>query len=607
MSEEDIVTFSKDACLGRLNDEEVGDTIYFLRIERIGDRKLRSNIQTESGKDDWNLIGGYVHTKIEDLLTKLTKKNSPIAEEICDQFFMADGLDASMKQRIRLIAGKVQQEWMNKPFFTDDTGGVMEPLINEEDFNRHKLRAMEDAEKILSSPDPSKGVLEHLHNLIAGEDNNKMLVFTLAITGKVRNKKKKAVICALHEAGAGKTWTLKNIASLYNTHEASHLTKKALNYMAEQLRGVVDENGNQVPPDEVKPKEILYLQELGLMDQEAGGTGNASIKGLSTDDGGLITTYTIRDDNGRFRTVTVRTDPITVLTSSTRTMAQIDPQFVRRYWVYSPDASYAQTIRIKKFQVRNNIQEDDVMLNIREYTDLDYSRWVLKCVVDGLEEKYIVVPFHASIYDIMDLQQIRVRGDFAKIKILLEMYGTLNFRNLPFKQFDDKIVYFLTPEKALDILLIARQSLIFMARDTEQRTFDFIDILLQMGYEKPDDIGMNIIDLDAQQKIMKRMKKSRKSLLRYFKDLVEIGFAKAETTGTSTSYTLLMNPLEMYESLSAYKNLDSYDEIEKIYKNMIEEANLSFERRGYDIRYHVDYSYLAKYAGLGVAAKLLNS
>lgn len=398
----------------------------------------------------------------------------------------------------------------------------------------------------------------------------------------MNDKKKEDYNMCFTEAGAGKTWLLKNITSLYNSESVSHLTQRALNYMGENLRG----------------KDILFIKELGNLDKEGSGSGNASIKMLSVDDGGLATTYTYRKEDGSFDTKTVYTDPITILTSSTR--KSIDNQFVRRYWVFSPDTSSKQTEDIMKFKIKNNYQEQEVELGMRKYTDFDFSRGVLKALVSMIPSNLkIIVPFWKTVYSIMDTNNIRMRGDYDKIKLLIYLYAVLNYRCIPMIKIDnngkEEDYYIITPQKTIDILRIARRPLIFMSKGTEARDYDLLEALKDLDIRAQTDIySGDEITKKVIYRISQKLGWSAARVRATLNKFVDLGFMQKRDK--PTVYMLDMPITKIEENLSGYSELEDIEKLKILYKQMVKEGNkiltdkLNIDYQFGEIEYvHTDY------------------
>jgi len=554
------------------------DENYIIRFERAS--KKRANIYIINKQID-SIVASDVQIRITNLQKNVRKKSGIIRETIDELFdvgYISSSFD-SIKLKLYQTVSYIVQKWHDSEYITEEE---LEKEIKESQKKVHyfgvgNVETLQDeVERILTSPNPILEVKKHLDNIIAGEDRTKLLVFILALSGKIKDPKKKTIICALQEAGAGKSWMLENIATLFRVKMDSHLTKKALNYMGKELEDY----------------EILYIKELGNLDMENDSTGNASIKMLSTDDGGLSTTYTLRDpDTGEFKTETVRTDPITVMTSTTR--KNVDEQFVRRYWIVSPDASVEQTKRIKQFKIRHNLQELEVLLGKRKYTDYQYSKAVLKCLVENLPTNLnLLVPFWESVYDILDLRNLRIRGDFDKLKLLIYLFGILNYRNLPVVKMelpngDEKVYHVMTPQRAIDVLRIARESLIYMAKGTEGRDYAMLKVLESMNFEPMTDTSSGSeIGREEIYKLSRVLGWSVRRVKMTLNKFVDLGFMVSKDKPT---VYYLTQPLEKIEAeLSGYSELDDPEKLREIYDNMVSEGNETLEQIGLDVRFEDD-------------------
>jgi len=561
--------FNKNAPIGSDNP------IYAIKFERIGMNTANAYLINTINK---TILASEYEIKIKDLQKTIRSRSGIIRESIVSLIDTGEIKTTYDEIKINLNKGlsMIMEEWYGTDYYLENEMPTPVDDIHVDD------SMLLEAENILSSDSPILGVKKHLDNIIAGEEKNKLFVFTLALSGKMNDKKKKTIICALQEAGAGKTWLLKNITSLYNSESVSHLTQRALNYMGENLRG----------------KDILFIKELGNLDKEGSGSGNASIKMLSVDDGGLATTYTYRKEDGSFDTKTVYTDPITILTSSTR--KSIDNQFVRRYWVFSPDTSSKQTKDIMKFKIKNNYQEQEVELGMRKYTDFDFSRGVLKALVSMIPSNLkIIVPFWKTIYSIMDTNNIRMRGDYDKIKLLIYLYAVLNYRCIPMIKIDnngkEEDYYIITPQKTIDILRIARRPLIFMSKGTEARDYDLLEALKDLNIRAQTDIySGDEITKKVIYRISQKLGWSAARVRATLNKFVDLGFMQKRDK--PTVYILDMPITKIEENLSGYSELEDIEKLKMLYKQMVKEGNkiltdkLNIDYQFGEIEYvHTDY------------------
>jgi hypothetical protein len=554
-TENNKIVFRIDNYGDNRDDEKPTYSVVFNRTS-----KEYANVHIVNEQND-SILASEIEVKIKDLQKKVKKKSGMINETIeglidaNEILTTVDAIKLNFNEALALIVGK----WYDTDYFSDDEATPATLATIDVTDNM-----MQEAERILSCANPIWEVKKHLDNTIAGEDDNKLFVFTLALSGKMMDVKKKTIICALQEAGAGKTWVLQNIASFYKTKVDSHLTDRALNYMGAQL-------------DEY---EILFIKELGNLDKENNTSGNASIKMMSVDDGGLSTTYTLKNKDGEFETKTVTTNPITIMTSSTR--KSIDNQFVRRYWVFSPDASVAQTRRIRQFKVNHNRQEEQKEMGIIKHTDFEYSQGVLQHLVSLIPSDInVLIPFWQTIYNIMDENNLRMRGDFDKVKLLIYLFGVLNYRNLPTVtkevEGEDKLYHVMTPQMTIDILRIARQSLVFMAKGTEGRDYALLQALKDMNVIAVSETNSGTeIDREAIYNLASKLGWGLNRIKSTMNKFVDLSFVHEKD---KPKVYMLTKSVEHIEGrLSGYPELSSEAELVKLYNRMVEESNMVLEK-----------------------------
>jgi len=316
--------------------------------------------------------------------------------------------------------------------------------------------------EILSTPGGALLLKLHLDNLIAGEDDNKVLTFVLLLSGKSNDFKMKQMILFSGASGAGKS-TLMTIADLFHTKDVGRFTKRALDWS--NLAGY----------------EVLRLKEFGMMDSEDEGT--STIKFLSADDQGYIVEATIRDEETKkLVTEEKRIDPITVISSTTR--AQVGSQYARRNWPISPDESEEQTERVRLWLIRDEEENDEVNLGFRRETSCTRSKRILSAVVQRLEMCDCIIPFTSTLTGILRAVDIpnrsvrlRVRGDYKKLLTLIKLYGIFQQNLLPPVDQPEGRVVFMLPENALEILRVAIAPLTTMLTGADRKTNELLDAM----------------------------------------------------------------------------------------------------------------------------------
>lgn len=163
---------------------------------------------------------------------------------------------------------------------------------------------------------------------------------------------------------------------------------------------------------------------------------------------------------------------------------KLESQTNRRVFVLSPDTSSSLTQDIKKFKARDSFQKTQVKLGQREITDLDQSRLVLRELVRLYRPVDIEIPFLNTVFDFLSDKKLRTRGDTDRLKWLLTYYGILQKNNLPCYQTEDgDFLYVLTPEKALEMLDLSMDTLMYMSSDSSQRDFKLLSALEHLEYE----------------------------------------------------------------------------------------------------------------------------
>jgi hypothetical protein len=529
-----------------------------------------------SGEEEYEFTFNIVdHHKLQDILTDGRYSKIPtFVKSSFDEGLIFEDIsnvkvniikEAMKFQKMVEQANEIHEELQHVELMTLSRKSTLTDGIYIHDLELVK----EEILKIHNSDDPMKIIDDHLSNLIAGEKDNRKFLFITAMSGKTKHlrnvrDRKTMMIVAVQESGGGKSYLTTIISGLHKTFTASHITDRALNYAGEDLTNF----------------DILMIKELGNLDKENDKNGNASIKMLSMDDGGLSTTYTYKNKEGKFDVETVRTEPITVMTSTTRT--NLDPQFLRRSFVWSPDTSAEQTRKIKEFNRKLKMQEDQVRHKLRAYTDFDFSFTVLKKYVERFNLVNVIVPF--DIFDYLDDSNIRIRGDFDKLDDLVEMYAQICHSSLPYLERSGETYYIMTPEKTLELFNMARNPLMFMASGSDARFFRFLSVLKDVAKDKnlkiwddPDDgweknTYSGHITPYIQNEIARRLKQSRDNVINNLKMLEARGHVLKMSSRPLVFG--LVRSVEKIESLEAgYKFLDTPDKQAEIIEHLKDMGN----------------------------------
>jgi len=365
---------------------------------------------------------------------------------------------------------------------------------------------LEEAEKealrILNSENPTEELKKHLDNLVCGEDENKLTIFVLLLSGKFKDPSMKQMILLKGTEGAGKS-TLMNIADAFKVKDVGRFTPHALDYT--NLEGY----------------EVLRLKEIGNIDEEKHGV--STIKFLSSDDKGYTVEFTVRDkETGQFTTSQYRIPPITIISSTTR--VTLDPQYIRRNWIFNPDESPEQTQRVLKWKANQEREKAEVALGLRPYTNQQFSKTVLKALISKLDPCDVVVPFPESLTEIFEAKTLRVRGDYDKVLTFIKLYCFLNQKRLPKIEFRNKKIIVATPQLAIEALQIVLKPLTTMMSNLEERTRSLIKVFKELGIETK---GQEITK-DERDEIARRLGKSTRTIRRYLREWENAGYLSGE-------------------------------------------------------------------------------
>ena len=354
---------------------------------------------------------------------------------------------------IDMIIARIQENevyFMVEPEDEEEAGGAnSEPLhLSDEEWGR--------VEEILNNPNPMRHIKTLLDQVIAGEDDNKQIIFVILLGGKSHETYLKQMVLIKGESGAGKS-TLMGIADYFKVKEVGRFTKHALDWATDLAN-----------------YEVLKLKELGNSDNED--EGISTIRFLSSDDKGYVVEAPFRDPHtGRMVNQTNRIPPITIISSTTR--VDIEKQYNRRNWIFNPDESRDQTERIRQWQVRHEEELSRVSLGIMRETRKEYAERILRGVIQRLEMCTVHVTFNDALTNLLEGRNLRVRGDYSRLITLVKLYGILNQRNLPHIDLTDRREVIMTPEKAMEILQLAIGPLTAMTSSIENRESKIFKLL----------------------------------------------------------------------------------------------------------------------------------
>jgi len=311
----------------------------------------------------------------------------------------------------------------------------------------------DEVKRILEADNQLESLKPHLDNVIVGEDNNKLTIFVLLIGSKSSSAKLKVIVILRGTSGGGKSNLAKGTTGGYNVNEVGRFTTHALDY------------------SDLEDFEVLYVKELGKMDEEKSGV--STLKFLSADDEGYNVQYTTRDERtGRLRTEKSQIPCITVISTTTRLV--LDPQIERRAWLLTVDESEELTKKVLKAKAKRERQESEKKMGLREITDYEYSKEVIRRFVKQIKLQTVIIPFPNTLTETYSSKFLRLRGDIDKIYTFIKLYGSLNLKRL-WKLNGE--VYVVTPEVAVEALNTIKVIVSQMLVKIETRTKEVLEAL----------------------------------------------------------------------------------------------------------------------------------
>jgi len=481
-------------------------------------------------------------------LRKWNKKNKPPL----DERELKNVVKSVVSHRYAFGCGRLSKtRWCHKvcPYFKERKSKEEEESKNvgkklkEEETNKENtiidITVEKEAERILTSDDPLEEIKKLLEDIgIVGEDENKQIIFTLLLSGKINDPKLKQIILLKGEPGAGKS-TLMKIADFFNVKDVGRFTEHALDYT------------------NLSQYEVLRLKEIGKMDEEKYGV--STLKFLSADDQGYTVEYTVRNENGRFTTESKKIPPITVITGTTR--VDLDSQFERRAWIINPDESEEQTKRILEAKARMIEEENRKKLGVIDETSKERAEKILRKIVELLEPCTVIVPFPKTLTTLLRTEKLRVRGDYDKIYALIYCYHFLLQKKLGFEVNGKKLVV-ADPYYTLKAIELVSEPLTSMFLELDKRARMLIQKLEELGITQKGET----ITKENREELARRLGKSERTIRRYLNSWEKAGYLSSEGgRGKPKFYTLLY-------SLEEIKNKEAgiFTEI-KSTKEMIEE------------------------------------
>lgn len=392
-----------------------------------------------------------------------------------------------------------------------------------------ELNKISDADNQLEALKP------HFDNVIAGEDNNKQAIPVLLSGGIHKKVEMKQIITIKGSSRVGKTTLANRLSQYFKTKKIGRFTAHALDYTL------------------LSPYDVLYIQELGSMDEER--QGISMLKFLSVDDKGYTIEYTIRAEGGGFTTKTKHIPPMTVIDTTTK--LTLERQFEGRSWIFNCDESEEQTKRVTEWKANNKQQEIEVNLHRRLITDYDLSMKVLQRFFSTFSIVKADILYPKTLSKVLGYNHLRIRGDIDKIYTFIELYAQFNKKRLiPIKSTE---TFYIIPEVCVGALKLLAEPLTSMLTRIDKRSIALIEALKYCGYGN---ISKNfVINKDGRDDIAIRLGKSHTTIKAWLYNWCSAGVA-SHNSGKPIVFTLLYDPDVIKEKLNRISlKFESFDDL----------------------------------------------
>ena len=374
---------------------------------------------------------------------------------------------------------------------------------------------------------------------IAGEDNNKMLLFFLLLG----NFSPKLMNCVLvrGDSSGGKNHLVNNVLKLFPQKKVyifDSATAAALRY-----------------DDDLAGNNILYLREL----QEQI-TLVEFLKAFYNDK--LIHKETVRDpETGSQKVITHEYDKMGIVTTFSFENIQID--LVNRSWVLSPDQGHSQTTKIIEHTLDK--ERNLIMRSVKEQEIRDRSFFISQCItaLDFDYEPYIC--FVNKLRTLFPNEHLNVRRDMNKLIQLIKIICIWNQKSRrTLERGDDRFIFaeFKDLEMALRICQDLFLNVVLHIDSTKRLILD----LAKVRQDKAEpEAGMpeEITITEAYEMLREQIGITRKTVQRKMNDLFYEGYLLREKAGNKYVFTLLKG----YDIIEALNLNDLREELETMVSN----------------------------------------
>lgn len=179
-------------------------------------------------------------------------------------------------------------------------------------------------------------------------------------------------------------------------------------------------------------------------------------------------------------------------------------------------------------------ENSEVALGLRTLTSHDFSKQVLKSLVDHLEPCAVIIPFPESLTDILNMKVLRVRGDYTKILTFIKLYAFLNQNRLPKLETEKGKIICVTPDLCIEALKAIAKPLVSMTSNLEERSRKLIEVFKKLELDGKD----AVLGKTEREKVSVELGKSEKTIRSYLSEWEAAGYCSSDEKKPKT-FTLL--------------------------------------------------------------------
>ena len=422
--------------------------------------------------------------------------------------------------------------------------------LNISEIQDIEIKAME----LLRDPNLLARICQILErNGLVKERRNKIYLLLCCLSGISKMPGVQQMVQLQASSRAGKTYLANKITDLFKTKKMGELSPTAIKYI------------------EWNDEQVFYFQEFQMIDKEG-----SSMKLMSAEDGGFTYAVTMKNPDKStkadkpFIVKEGTVPPMCFVTTTTRFLDDIDPQWANRTHILNIDESYEQTHAILTHHEKR--RDNEVLRDLGLITN-DNDWLVLKRAIELLDPNVFVhTTTNAIIKDVFgNLSNIRVRSDQLKVASLMRMVAFLYQYQRPFITASDtkgkeKKYIFSLPQDAYYTSELLRDAVVTMTTGLDDRQRKLIPGLIEAVGHMTNIHGEEVEAFsaaDIKGYLGESHKVSLGSVNNRLKTLIKSGILQSAQFGTTKLFKLMLTKEElsqMHSVTAMFKNNESMTE-----------------------------------------------